>query len=62
MAKNEGNKELLLECAWRLADWNQERPMIESALDSMTPVATPRRRVFETYLALLAVYSAKTPE
>ena len=62
MAKNEGNKELLLECAWRLADWNQERPMIESALDSMTPVATPRRRVFETYLALLAAYSAKTPE
>ncbi|GAA5907251.1 hypothetical protein JCM6882_008402 [Rhodosporidiobolus microsporus] len=62
MAKNEGNKELLLECAWRLADWNQERPMIENALETMNPVATPRRRVFETYLALLAAYSAKTPE
>ncbi|BGP49947.1 transcription-associated protein 1 [Rhodotorula kratochvilovae] len=62
MAKNEGNKELLLECAWRLADWNQERPMIEDALSSMTPVPTPRRRVFETYLALLAAYSAKTQD
>ncbi|BGP26145.1 transcription-associated protein 1 [Rhodotorula toruloides] len=62
MAKNEGNKELLLECAWRLADWNQERPMIENALETMSPVGTPRRRVFETYLALLAAYSAKTPE
>ncbi|GAA5822515.1 hypothetical protein JCM11251_006364 [Rhodosporidiobolus azoricus] len=62
MAKNEGNKELLLECAWRLADWNQERPMIENALETMNPVATPRRRIFETYLALLAAYSAKTPD
>ncbi|GAA6004124.1 hypothetical protein JCM10207_002438 [Rhodosporidiobolus poonsookiae] len=62
MAKNEGNKELLLECAWRLADWNQERGTIEEALSTMNPVATPRRRVFETYLALLAAYSAKTPE
>ncbi|GJN92776.1 hypothetical protein Rhopal_005814-T1 [Rhodotorula paludigena] len=62
MAKNEGNKELLLECAWRLADWNQERPMIEDALQSMSPVATPRRRVFETYLALLAAYSAKSAD
>ena len=62
MAKNEGNKELLLECAWRLADWNQERPMIEDALSSMNPVPTPRRRVFETYLALLAAYSAKTQD
>ncbi|GAA5864979.1 hypothetical protein JCM8547_004259 [Rhodosporidiobolus lusitaniae] len=62
MAKAEGNKELLLECAWRLADWNTERPMIENALETMNPVATPRRRVFETYLALLAAYSAATPE
>ncbi|GAA5967961.1 hypothetical protein JCM21900_003879 [Sporobolomyces salmonicolor] len=62
MAKNEGNKELLLECAWRLADWNQERPMIEAAIESMSPVATPRRRIFEAYLALLSTYSVKTPE
>lgn len=36
--------------------------MIEDALASMNPVATPRRRVFETYLALLAAYSAKTQD
>lgn len=63
MAKNEDNKELLLECAWRLADWNQERPMIESAIESMNPVPTPRRRIFEAYLALLSTYTpGKTPE
>ncbi|GAA6061309.1 hypothetical protein JCM10212_005423 [Sporobolomyces blumeae] len=63
MAKNEDNKDLLLECAWRLADWNQERPMIEAAIESMSPVATPRRRIFEAYLALLSTYTpGKTPE
>ena len=53
LAKNEGNKELLLECAWRLNDWVNDREMIEGALESMSPVATPRRRVFESFLALL---------
>ncbi|GAA5934352.1 histone acetyltransferase TRA1 [Sporobolomyces koalae] len=57
MAKNEDNKELLLECAWRLADWNQERPVIEAAIESMNPVPTPRRRIFEAYLALLSTYA-----
>ncbi|GAA5983547.1 hypothetical protein JCM5350_000270 [Sporobolomyces pararoseus] len=63
MAKNEDNKELLLECAWRLADWNTERPMIEAAIESMNPVPTPRRRIFEAYLALLSTYTpGKTPD
>ncbi|GAA5832957.1 hypothetical protein JCM3766R1_000374 [Sporobolomyces carnicolor] len=63
MAKNEDNKELLLECAWRLADWNTERPMIEAAIESMNPVLTPRRRIFEAYLALLSTYTpGKTPD
>ncbi|SGY18766.1 BQ5605_C014g07468 [Microbotryum silenes-dioicae] len=56
LAKNEGNKELLLECSWRLTDWNVERDFIEQTLSSMSPITTPRRRVFEAYLALLRAY------
>ncbi|KAK4051001.1 transcription-associated protein 1 [Microbotryomycetes sp. JL201] len=62
LSKNEGNKELLLECAWRLSDWNNDREIIEGALESMSPVATPRRRVFEAYLALLNAYQVKAPD
>ncbi|KAK4050349.1 transcription-associated protein 1 [Microbotryomycetes sp. JL221] len=62
LSKNEGNKELLLECAWRLSDWNSDREIIEGTLESMSPVATPRRRIFEAYLALLNAYQAKAPD
>jgi transformation/transcription domain-associated protein len=59
LARNEGNKELLLESAWRLSDWNIDREMVETALESMSPVATPRKRIFEAYLALLKAQSTK---
>ncbi|KAK4700569.1 transformation/transcription domain-associated protein, partial [Phenoliferia sp. Uapishka_3] len=62
LAKNEGNKELLLECAWRLSDWSLDRETVESSIDAMSPVATPRRRIFEAYLALLKAQSSKPPE
>lgn len=62
LARNEGNKELLLECAWRLSDWNIDRETVESAIDTMSPVATPRRRIFEAYLALLKSPTGKPDE
>lgn len=48
-----------MECAWRLSDWNTERDVVEAAIDSMNPVATPRRRIFEAYLTLLKNQSLK---
>ncbi|KAM0751100.1 hypothetical protein T439DRAFT_380110 [Meredithblackwellia eburnea MCA 4105] len=62
LAKNEGNKELLLECAWRLSDWSSDREAVESYVEAMSPVATPRRRIFEAYIALLKVQLTKPPD
>lgn len=53
LAKLEGNNDLLLECAWRLSDWVQEKDYLEQALESLSAVPTPRRRVFAAFMALL---------
>ncbi|KAN0059794.1 transcription-associated protein 1 [Thecaphora frezii] len=59
LAKAEGNNDLLLECAWRLFDWTTEREVLETALESLSASATPRRRVFEAYMALLKSQSGQ---
>lgn len=59
LAKMEGDNDLLLECAWRLYDWTAERETLEQALESLSASATPRRRVFEAYMALLKSQSGQ---
>ncbi|KDN49215.1 hypothetical protein K437DRAFT_79486 [Tilletiaria anomala UBC 951] len=59
LAKLEGDHDMLLECAWRLSDWTVEREILEQALDSLSVSATPRRRVFEAYMALLKSHSGQ---
>lgn len=59
LAKLEGNNDLLLECAWRLSDWSTEREILEQALDSLSATSTPRRRVFEAYMALIKSQSGQ---
>ena len=58
LAKLEGNEDLALECAWRLSDWSAERETLEKSLDSLQVHGTPRRKVFEAYLALLRSQAA----
>ncbi|KAI7824749.1 FAT domain-containing protein, partial [Gamsiella multidivaricata] len=53
LAKHENNTELLLESNWRLSDWTAEREMMEQLVYSITEAPTPRRRVFEAFLALI---------
>ena len=53
LAKLEGNEDLALECAWRLADWTTDRESLERSVESLAGTGTPRRKVFEAYLALL---------
>lgn len=53
LAKHEGNNELSLECAWRLTDWVAEREQIETAIKGLNPAPTPRKRVYEAYMALV---------
>lgn len=43
----------MLECNWRLADWFSDREKVEEAIEHSSTVPTPRRRVFEAYLALV---------
>lgn len=52
LAKHEGFTDLLLECGWRVADWNSDREALEQSVKSVMDVPTPRRQVFETFLAL----------
>lgn len=52
LAKHEGFTDLLLECGWRVADWNSDREALEQSIKSVMDVPTPRRQMFETFLAL----------
>ncbi|WFD31947.1 transcription-associated protein 1 [Malassezia sp. CBS 17886] len=58
LAKLEHNEDLALECAWRLADWTTECEALERSLESVAATATPRRKVFEAYIALLKSQAA----
>ena len=58
LAKLEGNDDLSLECAWRLSDWSTERESLEKTFEKLSSSGTPRRKVFEAYLALLKSQAA----
>jgi transformation/transcription domain-associated protein len=57
-AKNEGNQELMLESAWRIKEWNENKDNLEEQIKQLPEIATPRRRVFEAYIALLKLPAA----
>ena len=52
-AKSENNQELMLECAWRTKDWIEQKDSLEEQINQLPEIPTPRRRVFEAYIALL---------
>ncbi|AGO14186.1 AaceriAER393Cp [[Ashbya] aceris (nom. inval.)] len=52
LAKHEGFTDLLLECGWRVADWNSDKEALEQSIKSVMDVPTPRRQIFETFLNL----------
>ncbi|TFK43492.1 hypothetical protein BDQ12DRAFT_731508 [Crucibulum laeve] len=57
-AKSEGNQELTLESAWRTKEWADHRESLEEQISQLPEVPTPRRRVFEAFIALLKVPGA----
>ncbi|THH10763.1 hypothetical protein EW146_g8270 [Bondarzewia mesenterica] len=57
-ARSECNQELLLESAWRVKDWAENRELLEEQINSLPDVATPRRLVFEAFVALLKMPAA----
>ncbi|EGO01921.1 hypothetical protein SERLA73DRAFT_166433 [Serpula lacrymans var. lacrymans S7.3] len=58
LARGESNQELMLESAWRIKDWAESRESLEEQVNQLPEVATPRRRVFEAFLALLRAPAA----
>lgn len=58
LGKAEGNVDLQLESAWRTKDWVEQRQEMENYVTQLRDVATPRRRVYEAFLALLKPSSA----
>ncbi|KAG6332834.1 hypothetical protein ID866_6255 [Astraeus odoratus] len=58
LAKSEGNVELMLESAWRIKDWTEQLEGLEEQINQLPDVATPRRRVFEAFIALLKLPGA----
>ncbi|KAJ3029169.1 UNVERIFIED_CONTAM: hypothetical protein HDU68_012852 [Siphonaria sp. JEL0065] len=61
LSKHEGNTEMLLESAWRLSDWNQERDSLQLSLKAL-PVLTARKKMFEALLVLLKGQETGTPD
>lgn len=58
LAKSESNNELMLESAWRIKDWAENKDSLEEQINQLSDVATPRRRVFEAFIALLKMPAA----
>ncbi|KAJ7781199.1 hypothetical protein B0H16DRAFT_1671541 [Mycena metata] len=58
LAKSEGNQELMLECAWRTTQWVDQKDALEEQINQLPEVPTPRRRVFEAFIALLKLPAA----
>ncbi|KEP49326.1 histone acetyltransferase SAGA, TRRAP/TRA1 component, pi-3 kinase superfamily TRA1 protein [Rhizoctonia solani 123E] len=53
LARNENNADLQLECIWRTTGTDREQ--IQELLAQVSDVPTPRRRVFEAYVALTQI-------
>lgn len=58
LARNDNNHELMLESAWRIKDWAENKETLEEQIGLLPEVATPRRRVFEAFIALLKLPAA----
>ena len=58
LARGENNYELMLESAWRIKDWSVDMESLEEQVHLLPEVLTPRRRVYEAFLALLKLPAA----
>lgn len=58
LARNDNNHELMLESAWRIKDWAEHKESLEEQINLLPEVGTPRRKVFEAFVALLKLPAA----
>lgn len=59
IAHDEAYTDLMVECAWRTANWNVDRPSIESSLKGLLETPTPRRQLLETFVGLQKQFKSK---
>ncbi|KAH6600577.1 hypothetical protein BASA50_002141 [Batrachochytrium salamandrivorans] len=52
LAKHDSNSDLLLECVWRLSDWNADRETLALSLQSASEPPTARKKMFQAFLVL----------
>ncbi|KAL5037675.1 transcription-associated protein 1 [Batrachochytrium dendrobatidis] len=52
LAKHDSNPDLLLECMWRLSDWNTDKENLALSLQSCSEPATARKKMFQAFLVL----------
>ncbi|XBW35309.1 hypothetical protein QEN19_000876 [Hanseniaspora menglaensis] len=52
IAHDEAYTDLMVECAWRTANWTVDRTSIESSLKGLLETPTPRRQLLETFVAI----------
>ena len=52
IAHDEAYTDLMVECAWRTANWTVDRPSIESSLKGLLETPTPRRQFLEAFVAI----------
>ncbi|KAI0092413.1 atypical/PIKK/TRRAP protein kinase [Irpex rosettiformis] len=53
LGRSENNHELVLESAWRVKDWTEQRETLEEQISLLPSPPTPRKRVFEAFVTLL---------
>lgn len=53
LGRSENNYELMLESAWRIKDWTEQRETLEEQIALLPSPSTPRKRVFEAFVTLL---------
>lgn len=58
LARSENNHELMLESAWRNKDWAEHRESLEEQVNQLPEIPSPRRRIFEAFIALLKLPAA----
>lgn len=62
LARIDQDADLLLECAWRLSDWgSSDRETIDSNINRVADIPTPRRKTFEAYTYLLKAQNSREP-
>ena len=61
LSKHDSRPDLLLECAWRLSDWNVDRDSLNMTLQSIAQPSTPRKKFFQAVLILNRISEGQEP-